>query len=361
MKSKYKKVLIIPYFGKIPAYLDLWMVSCSYNDDYTFLIYTDLDLRNIYHPKNVVFKYIQFNEIWERLSKILGTSVYSSKPYKLCDLRPAYGEIFYNDIKDFDFWGYCDTDLIFGNIYNSLPDRILDRYKKIFNLGHFTLYKNTEEMNSLYRDNLQQFITIISTDKAMHFDEGPYPGLIPMYEEKKLYASLVYDKTYNINHICWNKKIDIYTNFDAIADVHAYHDNIQLSYASSYTYKDPQKKNSVFIWKEGTLTRLFLKNGNIASKEYMYIHLQKRKMQNMTHGIVDGFLITNHAFKDYCTITPCFLRKSNINNITLKKYLYIKKNKWQVIIRQKIAKIKLNTGIDLMKMINKKGIQLFNE
>ena len=34
MKSKYKKALIVPYFGKFNNYFPLWLKSCEYNNDY---------------------------------------------------------------------------------------------------------------------------------------------------------------------------------------------------------------------------------------------------------------------------------------------------------------------------------------
>lgn len=361
MKTKFTKVLIIPYFGGLPAYLELWMKSCSYNVDYTFLFYTDVDTSQISHPKNIIFKHIQLHEIWGRLSAKLKVRVFDSAPYKLCDLRPAYGEIFGDDIKEYDFWGYCDTDLIFGTINDFITDDILERYQKIFNLGHFTLYRNIYEINTLYRNNPSRLLRIINSHEPMHFDEGPYPGLIPMYESKKIYASLVYDKVYNINHIFWDKGIDIYTDFDAIADIHAFHDNLQLSYASSYTYKDINRKHSVFQWKAGKLQRFFLVNGEIRNKEYMYIHLQKRQMKDNTKKSSDGFFITNHSFEDLKQIDVPLLKTSNKNNITAKKYFYIKRLEWQVTLRQKLSKLKLKTGFDIMKIINNKGITLYNE
>ena len=40
-----KVVLIIPYFGKVPDYFNLWLKSAERNSDYTFFIYTDLNFK----------------------------------------------------------------------------------------------------------------------------------------------------------------------------------------------------------------------------------------------------------------------------------------------------------------------------
>ena len=60
-------------------------------------------------------------------------SINLPSPYKLCDFKPAYGEIFNEFISSFDYWGYCDVDLIWGNIRKFLSNDLLDKeYDKIF-------------------------------------------------------------------------------------------------------------------------------------------------------------------------------------------------------------------------------------
>lgn len=362
MMSKYSKVLIIPYFGKIPPYFKLWAASCSFNKDYSFFIYTDQDFSNIKKPDNVHIKAMEICEIWMRLSKILNVDVSNFRPYKLCDLKPAYGELFYDDIKAFDFWGYCDTDLIWGNIDSFLPDKILEKYNKIFNLGHFTLYKNDIRINKLYRKNKAAFIEVFQNDDICHFDEGPYPDLIPIYEKNNLYAPLVYDKVNNINHIFWQERIPIYTDFSSFADIHAYHDNLQIAYASSYSYKDPHRKGSIFIWENGILRRYYVAHGTINSKEYMYIHLQKRKMDNMVFNLSQGFVIRNHTFEDkplYIDIQ--YLKTSNLECLPLKIKIKLLFSNCKVFIRQNIARFKFKTGIDLLQLFTGKKIILYND
>ena len=48
-----------------------------------------------------------------------------NSPYKLCDYKPVYGLIFDEDLQDYDFWGHCDVDLIFGDIR-----KFINLYKK---------------------------------------------------------------------------------------------------------------------------------------------------------------------------------------------------------------------------------------
>ena len=50
---------------------------------------------------------------------------------------------------EYDFWGYCDIDLIFGNIRKFITDDILDKYDKILSRGHFTLFRNKDSINTI--------------------------------------------------------------------------------------------------------------------------------------------------------------------------------------------------------------------
>lgn len=48
----YKKIFIVPYFGKFPNYFQLILNSCEKNSDFNWLIITDIEGEYNY-PKNV--------------------------------------------------------------------------------------------------------------------------------------------------------------------------------------------------------------------------------------------------------------------------------------------------------------------
>ena len=64
------------------------------------------------------------------------------RPYKLCDFRPAFGEIFADELAGYDFWGHSDLDVIFGRIRDHLPAAAFEADKILFN-GNFSLYRNS--------------------------------------------------------------------------------------------------------------------------------------------------------------------------------------------------------------------------
>jgi len=66
--------------------------------------------------------------------------------------------IFEDWLKDYDFWGYGDLDLIYGNIRKFCNDQVLQEYdiisgRKKYLTGHFALYRNNETVNNLYKNH----------------------------------------------------------------------------------------------------------------------------------------------------------------------------------------------------------------
>ena len=132
-----KIVFIAPWFGKFREDFYFWLKSAELNSTVDFLIFTDQEIKGTYPPHlrivNTSLKSIEQvarERIWE------GCII--SKPYKLCDYRVAYGEIFQDYIKGYDFWGHCDMDMIFGDIRHFITDEILSKYDRIGVDGFFT-------------------------------------------------------------------------------------------------------------------------------------------------------------------------------------------------------------------------------
>ena len=108
--------IIIPFFGKLPDYFDFFLESCRYNSNITFLIFSDKKM-NI-QESNIKCYYMTFEEFINLAKNKIDFNIEVSSPYKLCDYKPLYGKIFEDYLKETDFWGHCDVDLIFGNIFN---------------------------------------------------------------------------------------------------------------------------------------------------------------------------------------------------------------------------------------------------
>jgi hypothetical protein len=136
---------IIPYFGAIPLWMPVFLKSCHANPDFTFLILSDVMPEG--RRKNVKVVRMTLAELKVLASEKLDMPVSLESPYKVCDLRPAFGLIFEDYLKTSSFWGTCDVDMILGNIRNFFPDELLRNYdvvtaKREYLIGHFTLFRN---------------------------------------------------------------------------------------------------------------------------------------------------------------------------------------------------------------------------
>lgn len=144
-----KCCFIIPYFGKLPKYFEIFAKTCSTNKNYEWLIFTD-DNKKYITPSNVKIINMSFEELVKMIQKKFNFEIWLKKPYKLCDYKPSYGYVFEDYIREFKFWGHCDLDTIMGNLEKLITEEMLENYDKIFCLGHMVLYKNNFENNRLF-------------------------------------------------------------------------------------------------------------------------------------------------------------------------------------------------------------------
>lgn len=273
-------LFIIPYFGKFNNYFQLFLNSCGKNVDFNWLIVTDDRTKYVY-PENVKVIYCTFEEFRNKVkNKFSNIDVCFNKPYKLCDFKPAYGYIFDEEIKNYKYWGFCDVDLIFGDISNFIDLNKLSEFDKIGVIGHFTLIKNCLENNNLFmKDN--RYIEVYTSDKIFKFDE----------EYGKDFGTCInniFDK--------YDKKI---LELDTFADIYVKSSNFKITHYDSETeeYWTEKKDKSFFVWDNGCLKKYIISKNSVKEKEYMYIHLQKRKM-DINNSNMNMYKIIPNSFDD---------------------------------------------------------------
>jgi len=178
--TKHRLALVVCYFGPVPWYFDLFLKSCAFNADVDFILAGDLP-RSSGWPDNVLSVQMSIGEFQERASERLGMAVNVSHPYKLCDLKPAYGVIFEDYLASYDFWGHCDPDVIFGDIRGFITPELLETYDVIcareeYVTGFFTLFRNTGYVTRLYEQS-RDHRTVFSQAAHFCFDECSFAWL----------------------------------------------------------------------------------------------------------------------------------------------------------------------------------------
>jgi hypothetical protein len=175
MNNPFSIAFLIAYMGKWPWYFPYFLHSCRYNPSIDFFIFTDIkeELTNV--PSNVHLIPYSIAQFKADASKALGFEVAVESGYKLCDFKPAYGLIFENWIKNYDFWGYCDIDIIFGNIRSFMTEELLEKYDVIsarhdYLTGCFALFQNNQAMRELFKQS-KDYQKVFTDNRNFYFDE----------------------------------------------------------------------------------------------------------------------------------------------------------------------------------------------
>jgi hypothetical protein len=149
----HKIALLIPYFGKWPEWIELYFNSIERNSTIDFHFFTNCD-SSISSSKNVFFHQMTFEEYKENAQNYLNVAINIPNPYKICDLRPFFGIIHQETIKNYDFFGWTDVDVLFGDIRSFYSDNILNQYEVLSThktrlSGHLALLRNNEKHRTI--------------------------------------------------------------------------------------------------------------------------------------------------------------------------------------------------------------------
>lgn len=173
-------IFLVPYFGKWPAWIDYFFLSCRYNPGVQWLFYTDCTIPED-APENVKFKCLSFSEYKQLVSDRLKIDFHPENPYKICDIKPALGFIHYDDIQGFDFWGVSDIDLVYGSLRNYFTAERL-AHKDFYAThvrrvsGHLFLVRNTPLMLEAFR-KIKNWQQRFSSAEHHALDEGAFSKL----------------------------------------------------------------------------------------------------------------------------------------------------------------------------------------
>jgi hypothetical protein len=275
-----KLIFILPYFGKLPNYFNLILKSIESNKDYNWLIVTD-DKTYYNYPDNVILIYKSFEEIKNLFQSKFDFEINLNNAHNLCDLKPTFGYVFEEYIREYEYWGHCDSDVIFGNLNNFLNSELLSKYDKLFVLGHLSIYKNNIVNNKRFTNkinNIEIYKKVFSLPIGTLFDE-------------KFGQS--------INTIFKSNNYSLFTD-SYCADIDSYCTNLRLSKfdpIKNSFYLDIIKKH-LFVWDNGAVYRYIKTKKNIIREEFMYIHLQKRPMKiNFIPEVQMKILISPQKFE----------------------------------------------------------------
>lgn len=307
---------VVVYFGKLPETMKLWLKSCKYNPTIHWLLYTD-DTTAYDYPDNIIVKYCSLGEFKAKVQMKFPFKIKIDTPYRLCDYKVAYGYILDEELTEYDFWGYCDLDMVFGNIRCFLTEDVLENYERIGFLGHSTLYRNTNDMNRLFMkkiDDKELYREIFTAggNRNFFFDEKWMDLICEEYDIR------TYRKTIFADVIPWAWQFRI-----------------------GYVYGDEKIKNEhrIFLWDKGNLLSYSInERKKLILDHYMYIHLLKRSMKTKISDNAERFLIVPNKFQEYdkpVSLMTVYIH--SINNMAM-YWLDVLKRKWRKITLRNVIR-----------------------
>jgi hypothetical protein len=270
--------LIVPHFGQRPSWFPLVVRSMAANPDVHWLLFTERPVADL--PPNVAVRLCEFEDLAARIGSHFPFEISLERPYKLCDFRPAFGEIFAEELAGYDFWGHSDLDVIFGRIREHLPPEAYEADKVLFQ-GNFALYRNTAEAAGWYRHEVGQisYRDAMTSPEARHFDEwGGIYYVIRDLGVRYWQQDAIFDLAF-----------DAYRTRDEFA---------------------PDRTPRRYAWEEGEVCEYSLDASELVRRTALLVHIQKRRMRAPTSTVVnaDRFWINPSGFSVQRRVSPWSVR-----------------------------------------------------
>ena len=300
-----KIVIIFPYFGTLPVQYKMWRASALKNPTVDFLFFTDADVEP---AKNILVHNMRFEEFQKITQQAFDFPIVLNRPYKLCEYKQAYGYILQEYIKEYDFWGFGDLDLVYGDLRSFFTEEVL-KHKFLLGWGHLTLLHNDQDTNSYFMkqvDGYQNYQDAFTTSKITFFDEYGYKGCSDKWRECR-------------PDDCW-----LEWPFDNIAFP-----------KQSYHFNSTTRgwKQVIFEHVENKLYMLRFNNGQLEKKESLYAHFQHRGFTKDKVTDYSHFLITPRAIVDY---PKCFIN-IRLHWLCRKRPLMTKYYQWKDLLIWKLG------------------------
>jgi len=286
-------IIIIDYFGKWPDWFPIFLETCRKNPTVNWLFHTDCPFSE-YNIDNVKFKQTTRDAYVNLVNKKLGVKFRMKNAYKLCDLRPMYGVIYEEEIAGFDFYGYGDIDVLYGNIRNFYTDAVLQNnvvsaHDWIIS-GHLALFKNVKWMRNAFK-RYKGWRAILENPDSLRFDEDlfievfRYPHINPAY-------FFLYDLIHP-----FSKKFRTRLHLA---------EQLTTPFTPRAWRPDQPVHPEVWYWKDGAIT-----NEIEGQREYIYLHL----MNFISARWIDPRYQKNRVWRDlekFVFATPELARKQGV-------------------------------------------------
>jgi len=269
--------ILTPYFGHWPEWFDLYLESCRHNPDIDWVFISDCTAPSN-APPNTTFIHTSFDDYKSLVSEKLDINFNPSSAYKLCDLKPAYGYIHQELLRAYDFWGFGDIDVIYGDIRHFYTEKLLAKHHSFSShwdrvSGHLFLMKNTAIFREAFK-KIPAWQQLLEGQKHHGIDESKFSKVFLRHKK----------------HPAWLRKI--YGLINPLQR-HAYFSEQYSTILSPQPWFDGQWQHpEEWTWKDGKL------HNSTDNREFMYLHFMNWK----SNAWLDASRAETAAWEDLSTL-----------------------------------------------------------
>ena len=174
-------LIIIPWFGPWPAWMRFFLASCRANPTVDWVLIGDAG-EPADRPANVRYVETSFADYRALIAARLRVRPRWDQAYKLCDFKPTWGVVHADLAAGYDYWGFGDLDVIYGDIraiYTPavLSHDLISTHAHVV-AGHLCLVRNTLLMNHAFKRHWG-WRRVLADPRHRSFDEQYMSRLFP--------------------------------------------------------------------------------------------------------------------------------------------------------------------------------------
>lgn len=250
---------------------------------------------------------MSFSDYCKNVSIKLNIKFKPQEPYKLCDLKPFYGAIHADLLHNYDFWGFADVDVVWGNLKSFYPADFKLKYD-VFSShndrlsGHFCLLRNISKYVNLCF-HIANWQSKLESSQHYALDETDFSYLIfSSADIQRFYRKVM------MSILGWKRAWEIYYTVFPIFHFLCGMSRKRLYFKEQHTSPILSPDGKLYKYEADTW---FYINGKLINnrnnREYMYLHFlsfKKNRVRDTYYWKNNYYQLTNnYDFKNGVVIS----------------------------------------------------------
>ena len=174
-----RAMVLIAHFGPLPEWFEVWRHTAKLNPGVDFHVVQETIAGS--SDGNVFFHKMSLAEC-NRLPLLMAERCEIKNPYKFCDYRPLIAELFPGVTSKYEYWGWGDLDVIYGDILSVVGTSFDQKFDYVSTgwkgeSGPLGFLRNRQEINRLWR-TLPDVHSKLNDTKYVRIDERQFISLL---------------------------------------------------------------------------------------------------------------------------------------------------------------------------------------